>query len=61
MNQRTDLFDRATEPADRFHPDYESFKDWLDTEAPADQAQKLRNAATTKVKVKKPQPARVTA
>lgn len=44
MHEEVDLFDRRkTEPKDRFHPEYESFTDWLDALAPASQAQKLRN------------------
>lgn len=44
MSNEVDHFDRDGEPADRFHPDYDSFTDWLDAEAPADYTVKLHNA-----------------
>lgn len=43
MNFYVDRFDREAEPANRWHPEYDSFRDWLDRNAPADSAQKLRN------------------
>ncbi len=43
MIRKVDLFDRDDGPADRFHPEYESFTDWLNEEAPVDAAVKLRN------------------
>ncbi len=43
MSNQVDRYDRAREPRDRFHPQHDSFRDWLDTAAPADQCQKLRN------------------
>ncbi len=44
MNAYVDHFDHhAGEPADRFHPEYESFRSWLDAVAPATVEQKMRN------------------
>lgn len=43
MSEQVDQHDRDREPRDRFHPDHDSFTDWLDNAAPADQAQKLKN------------------
>lgn len=49
MNQQVGQFDR--EPANKWHPEYESIRDWLDAEAPADQGQKLRNRPKWRRKV----------
>jgi hypothetical protein len=44
MSPQVDHSDpRGNEPADKWHPKYESISDWLDAEAPLDQCQKLRN------------------
>jgi hypothetical protein len=44
MNPDVDHFDhRAGEPADRWHPEHDGPKSWLNAEAPAEQGQKLRN------------------
>lgn len=44
MINQVDHFDHhAEEPPDRFHSDYDTFLAWLDAEAPAEHAQKLRN------------------
>lgn len=42
MTNQVDHYARR-EPADRYHPEYESFVEWLDAEAPPDQAPKMRN------------------
>lgn len=34
MNAHVDDFDRSRERKDRFHPDYESFSEWLNAVAP---------------------------
>jgi hypothetical protein len=39
MSQQVEQFDRA----DRWHPEYESFAEWLDAEAPAHECQRLRS------------------
>lgn len=52
-NENVDQFGRADrEPRDRYHPKYESFSEWLDAEAPPDQAQKLRNRSAFRSKRK---------
>ncbi|MET1007377.1 MAG: hypothetical protein ABWX96_17640 [Propionibacteriaceae bacterium] len=42
MSNQVDRYD-APEPADRFHPQYDGFTEWLDAEAPPDKTIKQRN------------------
>lgn len=42
MSNQVDQYGQP-EPADRFHPVYDSFREWLDAEAPPEQVLKRRN------------------
>lgn len=44
MTRDVDDYDRSSEPCDRFHPDYESFSEWLNAEAPAVNENNIRTS-----------------